>query len=278
MIIWLASYPKSGNTWLRLFLRAYFLPEGKKFSINDEGNQDYETKKFPDHKMLLDNKINFNKFEEIVKNWINLQEYINLNNKINFLKTHNGNYNINGFPFTNSENTLGGVYIVRDPRDVALSMTNHFNMSIEQAVKNMTNMQHYEFFDKNMPQGFKISIMGDWSSNYNSWKYYQARKIHLVRYEDMINNSEKTFRNILDYLSKFLPLKLNNEKIKSALELTSFSNLSSIENKTGFTEIGSGEKFFRKGEVGEWKKKLDPKLANKLEEAFKKEMLELNYL
>ena len=120
--------------------------------------------------------------------------------------------------------------------------------------------------------------MGDWSSNYKSWKYYQARKIHLVRYEDMMNNSEKTFRNILDYLSKFLPLKLNNEKIKSALEITSFSNLTSMEKKTGFTEIGSGEKFFRKGEVGEWKKKLDPKLANRLEEAFKKEMIELNYL
>ena len=65
-------------------------------------------------------------FDKIAKNWLTLQDIINLNNKLNFLKTHNGNFNINNFPFTNTENTIGGIYIVRDPRDVVLSNANHF--------------------------------------------------------------------------------------------------------------------------------------------------------
>ena len=84
MIIWIASYPKSGNTWVRMFLRSYFLPEGKSFSINSKGNNAFEALNFPELKTLQELNIDFNKFENIVKNWVSIQDYINLNNKINF--------------------------------------------------------------------------------------------------------------------------------------------------------------------------------------------------
>ena len=79
MIIWLASYPKSGNTWLRMFLRAYFLPEGNKFSINSNGNKNFECTTFPNFKLLKSSKVDHSKFENIIKNCINLQDYLNLN-------------------------------------------------------------------------------------------------------------------------------------------------------------------------------------------------------
>ncbi len=278
MIIWLASYPKSGNTWLRMFLRAYFLPKDKKFSINEEGNDDYEAKAFPNIDLLRENEINYNKFEEIVKNWINLQIYINLNNKVNFLKTHNGNFNINGYPFTNSKNTIGGIYIVRDPRDVVLSLSNHFNITYEQAFNNMNNMQNYEFYDKNLTNGFRNSIMGTWSSNYNSWRYYQEKKIHLVRYEDMIKKPENTFLKILKYLNLFLSFNIDESKIKKAIQDTSFQNLREMENKAGFKELGSGDKFFRKGIIGDWEQTLNPQMIRNIETNFQKEMRELDYI
>ncbi len=278
MIIWLASYPKSGNTWLRMFLRAYFLPNDKKFSINEEGNDDYEAKAFPNIDLLRENEINYNKFEEIVKNWINLQIYINLNNKVNFLKTHNGNFNINGYPFTNSKNTIGGIYIVRDPRDVVLSLSNHFNITYEQAFNNMNNMQNYEFYDKNLTNGFRNSIMGTWSSNYNSWRYYQEKKIHLVRYEDMIKKPENTFLKILKYLNLFLSFNIDESKIKKAIQDTSFQNLREMENKAGFKELGSGDKFFRKGIIGDWEQTLNPQMIKNIETNFQKEMRELDYI
>jgi len=278
MIIWLASYPKSGNTWLRMFLRAYFLPKDKKFSINEEGNDDYEAKAFPNIDLLKENEINYNKFEEIVKNWINLQIFINLNNKINFLKTHNGNFNINGYPFTNSKNTIGGIYVVRDPRDVVLSLSNHFNITYEQAFNNMNNMQNYEFYDKNLTNGFRNSIMGTWSSNYNSWRYYQEKKIHLVKYEDMIKKPENTFLEILKYLNLFLSFNIDENKIKEAIKDTSFQNLKEMENKDGFKELGSGDKFFRKGIIGDWEQTLNPQMIKNIETNFQKEMRELDYI
>ena len=278
MIIWLASYPKSGNTWLRMFLRAYFLPNDKKFSINEEGNDDYEAKAFPNIDLLRENEINYNKFEEIVKNWINLQIYINLNNKVNFLKTHNGNFNINGYPFTNSKNTIGGIYVVRDPRDVVLSLSNHFNITYEQAFNNMNNMQNYEFYDKNLTNGFRNSIMGTWSSNYNSWRYYQEKKIHLVKYEDMIKKPENTFLEILKYLNLFLSFNIDENKIKEAIKDTSFQNLKEMENKDGFKELGSGDKFFRKGIIGDWEQTLNPQMIKNIETNFQKEMRELDYI
>ena len=278
MIIWLASYPKSGNTWLRMFLRAYFLPKDKKFSINEEGNDNYEAKAFPNIDLLNENQINYNKFEEIVKNWINLQIFINLNNKINFLKTHNGNFNINGYPFTNSKNTIGGIYVVRDPRDVVLSLSNHFNITYEQAFNNMNNMQNYEFYDKNLTNGFRNSIMGTWSSNYNSWRYYQEKKIHLVRYEDMIKKPENTFLKILKYLNLFLSFNIDESKIKKAIQDTSFQNLREMENKGGFKELGSGDKFFRKGIIGDWEQTLNPQMIKNIETNFQKEMRELDYI
>ena len=278
MIIWLASYPKSGNTWLRMFLRAYFLPNDKKFSINEEGNDDYEAKAFPNIDLLRENEINYNKFEEIVKNWINLQIFINLNNKINFLKTHNGNFNINGYPFTNSKNTIGGIYVVRDPRDVVLSLSNHFNITYEQAFNNMNNMQNYEFYDKNLTNGFRNSIMGTWSSNYNSWRYYQEKKIHLVKYEDMIKKPENTFLEILKYLNLFLSFNIDENKIKEAIKDTSFQNLKEMENKAGFKELGSGDKFFRKGIIGDWEQTLNPQMIKNIETNFQKEMRELDYI
>ena len=278
MIIWLASYPKSGNTWLRMFLREYFLSEDKKFSINDEGDAEYETNTFPNIEILKKNKIDYDKFEEIVKNWLELQKSINLNNKINFLKTHNGNFNINGFPFTNTENTAGGIYIVRDPRDVALSISNHFNISHQEAVDNMKNMQHYEFYDVNLSKGFKMTIMGNWSSNYNSWRYYQSRDIHLVKYEDMIKEPTNTFYKILKYIKLFKSFDLDEKKIKNAIETTSFKNLSKMENEKGFKEFGSESNFFRKGKVGDWQKSLEPRLTKEIENNFKKEMKELGYI
>ena len=142
MIIWIASYPKSGNTWVRMFLRSYFLPDGKSFSINSKGSDAFEALNFPETKTLQELNIDFNKFENIVKNWVSIQDYINLNNKTNFLKTHNGNFTINNYPFTNTDNTAGGIYIVRDPRDVAVSMSHHSNMNNENVVEHLITNQH----------------------------------------------------------------------------------------------------------------------------------------
>ena len=77
MIVWLASYPKSGNTWLRMFLRSYFLKNETQFSLNVKGNDVFEAQTFPNIKMLKNVSVNPTKFMDIAKNWINMQEFLN---------------------------------------------------------------------------------------------------------------------------------------------------------------------------------------------------------
>ena len=183
MIVWLASYPKSGNTWLRMFLRSYFLKNETQFSLNVKGSDIFEAQTFPNIKMLKNVSVNPTKFMDIAKNWINMQEFLNLNGNINFLKTHNANLTINNYPFTNTENTIGGIYIVRDPRDVLLSLSHHLGLSHKDTLEKMLSMEHFELdeSDKNIKGGYKRSILGTWSKHYLSWKLYKGRKIFFFK-------------------------------------------------------------------------------------------------
>ena len=279
MIIWLASYPKSGNTWVRMFWRSYFLPSNQVFSLNKKGDLDLEVSNFPTPKQLMEANIDHTDFANIAKNWITLQDIINLNGKLNFLKTHNGNFTLNNYAFTNTDNTIGGIYIVRDPRDVVLSNANHFGINNQESTNMMINMESYEIenFDTQNKKEFRRSLMGSWSSNYLSWKNYKGRKIHLIKYEDLVENPTKYFTKMLEYMKSIFPLNIDKDKIEKSIEETTFHKLQNLENQEGFIEKGVG-KFFRKGKVGEWKEKLEPKLSKQIEHHFKKEMLDLNYI
>ena len=240
---------------------------------------DLEVFGFPTPQQLKDANIDHVNFKNIAKNWITLQDIINLNGKLNFLKTHNGNFSMNNYPFTNTDNTIGGIYIVRDPRDVVLSNANHFGVDNEESTRMLIDMESYEIedFDEEKKEKYRKSIMGSWSANYLSWKNYKGRKIHLMKYENLVENPKKAFTNMLEYMKSIFPVNIDSDRVEKAVEETSFNKLQSMENKDGFIEVGMG-KFFRKGKVGEWKEKLDPKLAKQIEDHFRNEMIELDYL
>ena len=120
MITWIASYPKSGNTWVRSFLSNYF-SENENFNFN----QLKKINKFPRKEIFEELDIDYKDFKNIASNWITMQEYINLKNETVYLKTHNAMVTINNSKFTDANNTNGFVYLVRDPRDVILSYSSH---------------------------------------------------------------------------------------------------------------------------------------------------------
>jgi hypothetical protein len=120
MFIWLASYPKSGNTLVRSMLSAYF--------FSQDGNYNFQLikniKQFPHGGLFLKMGIDINNHNETVKNYIKVQESFNKKNTTQFLKTHSFLFNFNkNFPFTNFDNTLGVIYIVRDPRNIVTSFS-----------------------------------------------------------------------------------------------------------------------------------------------------------
>ncbi len=277
MIIWLASYPKSGNTWMWLFIKSYFNPPNKKFSLNHDKNDPYFLETFPTERRFDELKIKYQDFFDISKNWINLQSLINLNNKINYLKTHNAMCTINNSKFTDIHNTLGAIYIVRDPRDVLVSYSSYKSENIDKTLEILLSNDSYEyasFKDK----FYKKSLMGSWSSHYNSWKNYKSKETLLVKYEDMVNKSNPTFLKVLNYLKKISKVEIDNNKLNCAIEETSFENLKKLEINEGFKVNPSKKPFFRKGKVGDWKEKLSKDQSLKIEKAFRTEMIELGYL
>ena len=270
MIIWIASYPKSGNTWVRSFLSNYFT-KNESFNFS----QLKKILKFPRRGLYKDLNINFKDFKNIAANWITMQEYINLQNEIVYLKTHNAMVTINNSKFTDSKNTLGFIYLVRDPRDVLLSYSSHLDISAEETFKLMEFDLSFEV--STYDQDFKDVILGSWASNYNSWKSFKSVTGLIIKYEDLITKTETSFFKIINYLNKINNLKIDTDKIKSCINNTSFNALKNLEADKGFSEKGKNT-FFRKGKIGDWKENLDPKIAKKIEAKFSKEMKELGYL
>ena len=279
MIIWLASYPKSGNTWLRMFLKSYFQKPGTKFELDRKLDDDFISGGFPDIEILKHLKINFKKFDEIARNWETMQDYINLNNKTNFLKTHNSMCTVGPYKFTTHKNTKGGIYLIRDPRDVLVSYSNHLGASYESTFKIMSSSEGHE---SPPPSGenesYEKTLLGSWADHYNSWKSYKSSKILVIKYEDMVLQSYDTFKKIINYLNEIDNIEVNEKKLSTALKQTEFNELQKMETKQGFREKLAGNLFFRKGKTGAWKEELPRDLINKIEKLFHKEMIELGYL
>tara|TARA_B100000963_G_scaffold314494_1_gene293065 strand:+ start:1010 stop:1840 length:831 start_codon:yes stop_codon:yes gene_type:complete len=276
MIIWLASYPKSGNTWIRMFLKSYFMKPEEKFSLTNSINDNFRIQSFPNEGLL--NRLEIKKkFQEIVKNWEGMQDFINLNGKTNFIKTHNAMCTVGSYKFTSRKNTKGAIYIVRDPRDVLVSYAHHLGVDYVQSFNHLSSAYTCEY-PSSGNERYKISLMGTWAEHYKSWKNYNSCKVLIIKYEDMILNEIETFKNIINYLDKIDGIKYDEEKFNKALNQTKFEELQKLEEKEGFVEKGKGDRFFRKGKIGSWKDGVPESIIGKVEKIFSKEMKELGYL
>ena len=286
MIIWIASYPKSGNTWIRSLLSAYLFSEDGKFNFKLLKNiNQFSSKNFPSD---LTEKSNYQ--SRISKNWIPSQEIINRDKKIHFFKTHNALCAINGNRFTDKFNTMAAIYIVRDPRNLIISLAHHYEFSLKETFDFLTNKRKIIFPEnimaldkvKNEPKDF--NFLGDWADHYKSWKNINFCPIKIIKYEDILFNTRRVFVSTLDFLSKFIELKLDKKKINNALTTTTFKKLSQMEKEEGFYEsvIASKTKkkikFFYLGKKNNWQQLLDNKSIKKINNVFENEMRELNYL
>ena len=276
MIIWLASYPKSGNTLVRSLLSAYFFSE--------EGDYNFDLIKniqqFPDINLFKKFGININNENEIIKNYISIQDKINKKNSIQFYKTHSSLFKIKDNAFTDLRNSLGVIYIVRDPRNVVTSWAHHNNLSINDSCD-------YLIHQKETSGNPNKVYHGTWNYNFQSWKSFKYEQRYLlIKYEDLILEKKNTFLKILEFINKFNKKKftINIKKFDNVLNSTSFKNMKKLENEKGFfeamTDKNSGKKkpFFNLGPENNWKKILDGKVRIKIEKVFKDEMEELGYL
>ena len=277
MIIWLASYPKSGNTWIRSFLCAYLFLDLDKESFSFDVLRHIPS--FPSKKLFNAHGLDPKNLQEVAETWIKVQRKINLNKKINFLKTHNASGNYNKHYFTDKNNTLGAIYIVRDPRDVLVSYSRYIKKNIRETLKLIQSDNHIGFLEDY--EGVEGEIRGSWSQHYNSWKNFNIKETIVIKYEDLIEDPFGNFLKVINYLNKLFKLKVDEEKIKKCIKITNFNNLQNLEKKTGYKEKLTNNlevSFFNTGKTKQWQKELDQKTINIIEKKFEKEMRELNYI
>ena len=270
MIVWLASYPKSGNTYVRSMLASYF--------FSKDGSYDFSLikniKQFPHGGLFQELGIDIKNHSEVINNYIRVQDIINKDSRsIKFFKTHSFFFEL----FTNLNNTLGVIYIVRDPRNVIISFSNFMNMSIKESLKFMTK-----------GKGDGLSWIENWSKNYNSWKIFKDhQKYLLIKYEDLIQKPDKIFLEILEFIHKLKnksKIIIDKKKFENTIKSTSFDVLQKLEQKKGFPEAhkdkntGKVIPFFNQGSKREWSKSLDKDVVIEIEKTFNKEMKELGYL
>ena len=283
MIIWLASYPKSGNTYLRAFLSAYY------YSKN--GNFDFKLinkiKQFPNEEFF---EKELNSINEVSYEWVKAQKKINQDKKIKFFKTHNCLGNYKDRPFTTQETTLGAIYIVRDPRNVFTSMKNHFSMNDKEVTEMILDKNRGLIADKGKFSTY--TLISSWANHYNSWVKSKKFRILIIKYEDLISNTYETFRDIIVYINTLINFSdgVDKEKLLNSIKSTEFSVLKNKEIKDGLNQSINPFKnwrkihkenknlFFNLGPKNNWEELVTKDLSNKIENEFRREMKELKYL
>tara|TARA_Y100000741_G_scaffold37280_1_gene26170 strand:- start:101 stop:964 length:864 start_codon:yes stop_codon:yes gene_type:complete len=287
MIIWLASYPKSGNTWLRFFIISLLM--GRKTNLNL--NHLKAIGAYPEKSQFKGLLSNFLDLDQVAENWISSQNRINQqNDSLRFLKTHNIFGKFKNHPFTDGKNTLASIHIVRDPRNVITSIKNHFNMAEYNDAKKflfkkgqvltLSEKEKEKFINRDkhsLPQ-----IIGSWKTHYLSWKSMKKNYL-LIKYENLIKNPEDEFTKVANFLGKLFKNNFRKEVIDDAIKLSSFDKLEKMEQEHGFVESatnqdGTKQKFFYLGAKNNWRKMLNKKLIEEINIEFENEMKELGYL
>ena len=272
MILWLASYPKSGNTFVRALISSYLNNEDDNVFSKMKGIRSFPKKS--SFNGIVDDDLIKKDNMQLFKYFLSAQKKINENNKLNFVKTHNFFGSTNGYEFTDKKNTAGAIHIVRDPRAVAVSYAYHSDISFEKSI-NLLLMENRIGINDGGYQEARMS----WKVHFNSWLNCSFPKL-LIKYEDLNKDTHNTFKKILIFINQFLGNKfeINEDKIKKTIDICAFSNLSKLESEIGFKEKQKNVRFFRKGENKEWKKVLPPELIRKIENHSLEELKKLNYI
>lgn len=254
-IYWLASYPKSGNTWFRAFLHNFLENGDKPADIND-----LSTGHIASGRGWLDGVLGFDTADLIpdeiddlrpsVYRWSTREE------DIAYHKIHDAyTFTSSQKPLVSREATLGALYLLRNPLDVAPSAANHWHCTIDTAIERMGKSE-MEL------SGSRIGLLSQvrqrllsWSEHVLSWVDAPDLNCHVIRYEDMLGQPGKTFAQAI----RFLRLPDDPQRIAKAIRHSDFNELSRQESEKGFHERPPHtERFFRQGRSGDWREKLTP--------------------
>lgn len=260
-IYWLASYPKSGNTWFRTFLRNLQEDGAEPVDIND-----LSTGSIASSRGWLDEVLGFDTADltqdEVERLRPEVYRWSLREDEISYHKIHDAcTVTSNGEPLISREATLGALYIIRNPLDVAPSTANHWNCSIDEAIKRMgtPNMTFCQS-NRSLPSQLRQRLL-TWSEHVLSWVDSPQMNCLVIRYEDMQCEPLETFSQA----ARFLQLPSDTARIVKAIRFSDFRELARQEEEKGFRERPQHTgRFFRQGQSGGWRSKLTPEQVGRI--------------
>jgi hypothetical protein len=270
-LVWLASYPKSGNTWVRAFLHNYITGADTPYSINalaDFCAVESTASFFHPHDPRPASAYTTQDVQRL-RPAVH-EDLTRLHDDLVFVKTHNAALAVHNIPLCTPSVTAGAIYLVRDPRDIAISYAAHTGQSIDQIIAFMaskgaanrgTDTQVFEF-------------LGSWSTHVESWA--ANRKNLVIRYEDLLATPQSAFGKIITYLGE----PPGPTRLTRAITNSNFETLSAQELLAGYAAASPHAKspFFRQGRAGHWQSTLTPAQSRQIKSTHRAMMQRFGYL
>jgi aryl sulfotransferase len=288
---WLASYPKCGNTWLRMMIGALARPDDRELDINEVSQGDgiaSGRRAFDYHTLLGSDLLTYDEIDRL-RPAVHAARAAGLLDEddeaadrkagaeTRFVKTHDAYTRLaDGTPLLGgARGADGAVLIVRDPRDVASSIANHSGLGLDKAIAQMCDRTFSLCAEPDRLANQLRQQLLDWSGFAESWLTQTDLPVLLVRYEDMQSDATGTLGRVMTFAGNPQPA----EALARAAALADFARLKRQEAETGFRERPPQARggFFRRGEAGAWRDELTPEQAARIEAAHGPMMTHLGY-
>ena len=274
-LIWLASYPKSGNTWLRFLLANYLHPADEPVEINSIGSFALGDSQRRDYERFLDLSSDPAALDDdafIVQNRSKVLEALaGENAKARFIKSHVPNTQLQSIDLVPRSVTIGAIYIVRNPFDMVVSYADHYGMEVSTAAQAIGSP-----YNRVMGEASNVvQYLGSWSDHVTSWTQETAFPVISIRYEDLLTEPHKVFREVLTRIG----MTVDEGRVDKAVRASSFSELSRQEESGGFVEKSHAtHRFFRSGKSNVWQDVLKRTDRKMIQRDHGKVMEKLGYL
>ena len=270
-IVWLASYPKSGNTWLRAFLANLIANRPTPVPLAE----------LPSYGRLEAEPELYSRIAGRPSTELDFAELCALRPRVHqaiaeaaaktvFVKTHSMAGAIDGVPLLTPQVSAGSIYVVRNPLDVAISMSHHFGIGQDAAIDYLNN----ENSATENGELFVTEFLGSWSRHVKSWADMESERILILRYEDLLEKPLKWFGKVARMIGTE-----DRTRIERAIRHSDFRSLAEMEKRDGFVEVPiKSKRFFRAGRSNQWRENLGRDQVARIVAAHREQMQRFGYV
>jgi len=271
-IVWLASYPKSGNTWLRAFLANLIANRPTPVRLTE----------LPNYGRLEAEPELYSRIAGRPSTELSFTELCALRPQVHaaiaaaapktvFVKTHSMAGAMDGVPLLTPSVSAGSIYVVRNPLDVVISMSHHFGIDLDAAIDYLNN----ENSATENSDLFVTEFLGSWSQHVKSWADMESERILILRYEDLLEKPAKYFGKV----ARMIGADNDRIRVERAIRHSDFRALADMEKRDGFVEVPiKGKRFFRAGRSNQWREKLSRDQVARIVEAHRTQMQRFGYV